>query len=119
MDSRFVPFTVPQCEAIVFVNRTFGEGLFDALRGQQRVLSAFSFAGCSAMTKSWEKCGWIEAYRSAMLGTPVDKSQIEAAKTAITERIAAILKVTGSDEEMHALKQAYEDLLLLEREATA
>jgi len=69
------------------------------------------------MTKSWENCAWVESYRTAMLGTPVDKSRIESAKSAITERITALLKVAGSGEEMHALKQAYEDLLLLEREA--
>jgi hypothetical protein len=52
-----------------------------------------------------------------MLSSPVDKVQIEAAKLAITERISSLLHAPGSKEEMHALKQAYEDLLLLERES--
>ena len=79
----------------------------------------FLCAPRAAMTKSWDKCPWVEAYRTAMLSTPVDKSKIETAKTAITQRITALLKAPGSGEEMHALKQAYEDLLLLEREASA
>jgi hypothetical protein len=71
------------------------------------------------MSKAWEKSEWVESYRSAMLSRPVDKGQIEVAKLAITKRIASLLHVPGSKEEMHALKQAYEDLLLLERESTA
>lgn len=59
----------------------------------------------------------MESYRNAMLSSPVDKVQIEAAKLAITERISSLLHAPGSKEEMHALKQAYEDLLLLERES--
>jgi hypothetical protein len=96
----------------------FGEGLFaSALRGRPRVLSAFLLGANRFMTKSWEKSDWVESYRNAMLSSPVDKAQIEAAKLAITERISSLLHAPGSKEEMHALKQSYEDLLLLERES--
>ena len=71
------------------------------------------------MTKSWEKSEWVESYRKAMLASPINKAQIEAAKLAIAEKIASLLHAPGAQEEMHALKQAYEDILLLERESTA
>ena len=50
-----------------------------------------------------------------MLGASSD--QIEIAKSAIVVRIASLLGVSGSEREMHSLKQAYDDLLLLERES--
>lgn len=67
------------------------------------------------MTHSGDDQLWVDEYRQAMLGT--DSHQIEIAKSAIAARIASFLDVSGSEREMEALKQAYEDLLLLERES--